>query len=119
MTMPLLADLPTLYREKAAQLERYAPAAAEAFREAAELAEKALSENMMEPLDLHTAAQESGYSETHLRRMLREGTLPDAGGGTILRRDLPRKPGGSLARPRLHETSSRLQVARGVLSRED
>lgn len=113
-SLPRIADLPSVFREKAAQLERYAPVAAEAFREAAELLEKTLSESLMEALDLHTAAQESGYSESHLRRMLREGALPDAGGGMILRRDLPRKPSRGLASPHLQPISSRLQVAHAV-----
>jgi hypothetical protein len=112
--MAALSDLPGVYREKAVLLERYSPAAAEAFREAAELAERALTESQLEALDLHAASRESGYTVPHLRRMLRDGTVPDAGGGTILRRDLPRKPGR--LRPPDADLGSRLQVARGVLS---
>jgi hypothetical protein len=49
-----------------------------------------------EPLTLKQAARESGLSAEHLGRLVREGTIPNAGrwhAPRILRRDLPRKPG--------------------------
>jgi hypothetical protein len=116
------ADLPRLYREKAALLERYAPAAAEAFREAAELAQAALHASEMEALDLARAEIESGYTRGHLLRLLAEGRIPNASTAgtepTILRRDLPRKPGYGVANARPRLALSRSQVARAVATGE-
>lgn len=47
------------------------------------------------PLTLAEAARESGYSEDHLRHLVAEGKIPNAGQKgrpRIRRRDLPRKP---------------------------
>ncbi len=110
-----LASLPQLFRQKAETLDPFSPPAATAFRQAAEAVEQALRESEMEPLTLQVAAQESGYSVSHLRRLLSEGKLPDAGGGRVLRRDLPRKPTRQL-RTGPARVGSRLQVARAVAS---
>jgi hypothetical protein len=62
---------------------------------AAEL-EAATAEWGLAPLTLREAASESGYSEDHLGRLLREGTIPNAGArySPLIRRgDVPRKPG--------------------------
>lgn len=115
----LPANLPAAYRRKADALERYAPAAAEAFREAAELAQAALHESEMEALTLETAEPESGYTRGHLRRLIAEGKIPNHGteeDPRILRRDLPRKPGYGVANARLQPTPSRAQVARAVIA---
>lgn len=48
-----------------------------------------------EALTLKQAARESGLSAEHLGRLIRDGTIPNAGrwhAPRILRRDLPRKP---------------------------
>jgi hypothetical protein len=72
-------------------------AAATTERRAAEL-EEALREQNLEELAVREAAQESGYSEEHLRQLVRDGKLPDSrspgskGPITIRRCDLPRKP---------------------------
>lgn len=85
---------------------------------AAELLAKA-AEYCDEPLDLATAARESGYTCSHLSRLIRRGRVPNAGRRgrpQIRRRDLPAKPG--LAPPispvQLHEPS-RQQVARSLI----
>lgn len=47
------------------------------------------------PLTLAEAARESGYSEDHLRHLVADGKIPNAGQKgrpRIRRRDLPRKP---------------------------
>lgn len=52
-----------------------------------------------EELPVSIAAEESGYSEDHLRMLVRKGVIPDArpptsGGPIMIRRcDLPKKPG--------------------------
>lgn len=78
--------------------------------------EVALNQVGMEPLDLAAASAESGFTVGHLRRMLADGTIPDAGHRTILRRHLPRKPGHGLARGEATGASSRSQVARAVVT---
>jgi hypothetical protein len=75
-------------------------AARTAERYAARL-ENALREQELEELSVRNAAQESGYSEEHLRQLVRDGKLPDSrspnskGPITIRRCDLPRKPRSS------------------------
>lgn len=112
-----LSDLAPNWIARARQLEPYAPAAAAAFVNAARELEEALSTSAMEPLDLATASLESGYTRGHLRRMIREGTIPNAGSDEaplILRGHLPKKPGHGLATTRPQHASSRVQVARAV-----
>jgi hypothetical protein len=70
-----------------------------------------------EPLTLAAAADESGYSISQLRRMIREGTLPNAGNvgaPRVVRMNLPRKPGFAVDGPVQHDISSRRQIARAV-----
>jgi len=53
-----------------------------------------------EVLTVDQAAVESGYSKEHIARMVRQGTVPNAGrkqAPRIRRADLPRKPGRLLA----------------------
>ena len=58
-----------------------------------------------EELDTAQAAAESGYSETRLRELVREGSIPDnrppgsCGPILIRRSDLPRKPGAPALSP--------------------
>lgn len=70
-----------------------------------------------EVLSLSAAARESGYSRDHLARLIRQGTIPNAGrpnAPAILRRNLPRK---AAALPREPESDiSRAQVARSVIT---
>ena len=73
-----------------------------------------------ELLTLPQAAAESGYSEGHIGRLVREGKVANAGRRLyprIRRADLPRKPTAELAKPRLvgydHVTD-----ARGLLGRQ-
>ncbi len=52
----------------------------------------------LEELTLEQAVEESGYSYSALQKMVREGTIPNAGKKCVprVRRcDLPKKPGGS------------------------
>ena len=51
-----------------------------------------------EVMSVADASAESGYGEEQLRRLIRDGTIPNAGkphSPRIRRRDLPRKPGHS------------------------
>ncbi len=118
------ADLPAAFKEIAAIARQYAAdeRAAAIWELAAEMAEGSLRQSGLERLTLPQAALESGYTVDHLRRLIDEGTIPDASGTdgsrAILRRDLPRKPGHGVAPVRPPVASSRLQAARAVAGRD-
>lgn len=62
------------------------------------------------------AARESGYSPDHIRRLIRQGKVANAGDDAspkIRRQDLPRKPGHG--DPPSRPVASRSRVARTVL----
>lgn len=110
---------------QAALLEPFAPAAATAFRQAAEDLSKELIVWSTKPLDLDTAKQESGYHRDSLLRFIREGKVPNYGTETepmIRRCDLPRKPGWgteqapALANSRRSGSSGSRQVVEKLLS---
>lgn len=87
-------DLPTLYRDRATQLLRYAPAAAEAFNEAAELLEVALAAQDAELLTPEEVEEEGLCSAETVRRHVREQKVENfgtAGRIRIRRIDVPAK----------------------------
>ncbi len=58
--------------------------------------ERRVREAHLESLSLEDASAESGYCADHLGRLVRDGTIPNAGepySPRIRRCDLPRKPG--------------------------
>lgn len=82
------------WRAKAEQLERYAPAAAVAFRDAALELEAALRVDADAVLTLREAALASGYSADHIRHLVASGALRNVGAKRrprIRAGDLPRK----------------------------
>jgi hypothetical protein len=121
MTPLHLGDLPGRWRGKAAELERYAPAVAAAFQDAASELERALTAGADERLTLGQAAAESSYSTDHLSRLIREGKLANVGrphAPRIRRADLPRKPSRLPApppRPHVLGADPR-QVARALVA---
>lgn len=93
-----LEGLVARWREDADVLERHGRAdQAERLRRQAEQVEDALRRRRTELLTVAEAADFSGYSEKHLRRLVRDGKLeaeqPGGKGGRILlsRGALPRK----------------------------
>lgn len=94
-------ELPQKWRDEAEQDERLDARvdAAKIKRQHADEVERAFREWRTEPLTISDAADWSGYSEDHLRQMVREGRLPDVArdeakqGAAILvpRHCLPRK----------------------------
>jgi hypothetical protein len=122
--IPRPADLPAAFKEVAAIVREYTAdeRAAAIWERAAEMVAESLRRSGLERLTLPLAAQESGYSVDHLRRLIDEGTIPDASGAdgskAILRMDLPRKPGHGVAAARPPVASSRVQAARAVAGRE-
>ena len=124
MNIAPLQDLPTTFREKAAFLRENAAAeqAATAWERAAIEVESAMRGHELEALTLRRAARECGYSVDHLRRLIRDGTIPNAGDTRemrILRMHLPKKPGHGVAPRAEPEPSSRLQAARAVAGKKD
>jgi len=85
-------NLPPAWRTLAATLRPYADAAATAYERAADALDNALDAEQGALLTLREAARLSGYSADHLSRLLRQGTIPNAGrkGSPRIRRaDLP------------------------------
>ena len=85
--------LSNVWRTRADELERFAPAAAEAFRQAAEELDESLRADEDELLPPAQAAKES-LSERRLRELVAEGKLANHGkkGAPKYRRgDLPRR----------------------------
>ena len=124
MTTTALLDLPTMFRERAALLREYGSAegAATAWEKAATEVESALRAHGLEALTLREATPECGYGVDHLRRLIRDGTIPNAGNDReyrVLRRHLPKKPGHTVASAHPHVASSRTQAARAVVTREE
>lgn len=88
-------DLAAAWLARAAELEAYAPPAAEAFRRASAELLAAIDQADHEALTLEEAALASGFSRDHLRHLVAGGQIPNAGkrgAPRIRRRDLPRKP---------------------------
>lgn len=88
------AALPGAWRAKASELERFAPAAAVAFRDAALALETALRADANAVLTLAEASMASGYSKDHLRHQIASGAIPNVGKKRrprVRAGDLPRK----------------------------
>lgn len=97
MALEAVRELAETWLEEAELLRKYG---AEAAASAAELHARQLVGRLeaseKELLTLAQAAKESGYSQDHLRHLVADGTLPNAGekGRPRIRRaDLPVKPG--------------------------
>ena len=111
--------LPEAWRSRADDIRRFSAAAAAAFEQAADQLERSLTEVADVLLTLQQAARESGYSPDHVRRMIREGKVPNAGrpnAPRVRRRDLPRKPQRlpSSEEPVHVQAASSRQVVRAV-----
>ena len=121
--VPRPAGLPAAFRTIAADAREYTAdeRAAAIWERAADMVEDSLRQSDLERLTLPQAAQESGYSVDHLRRLIDEGTIPNASGTdgskSILRMHLPRKPGHGVAQRHPTVPSSRLQAVRAVAGR--
>ena len=90
----MLSDLPATWRTRADELEPYAPAAAEAFRQAAIELDAAQHEAEAELLPPAESSMASGYSPRRLRELDAAGRLKNHGrkGAPLYRRgDLPSK----------------------------
>lgn len=119
-----LRDLITRWREIEETLRSHgAVQAAQATREHADQLETAINQWAEEELPLSKASELSGYSYSHLQRLVSEGTIPNAGrpgSPRIRRRDLPRRPNqenidGDGGEDGNGSVGSRVQEARSVV----
>lgn len=75
-----LGGLPSAWRERAEDLKRWgADGAACALEHAAEELERVLAAESETLLTLTEAAARTGYSRDHIGRLIRRGTVPNAG----------------------------------------
>ena len=92
MTSP--SELSVRWRERGDELDPYSPAAAEAFRRAADELDEALQAEKGELLSPAAASTESGLSKRRIRELDAEGKLANHGrkGAPLYKRgDLPRR----------------------------
>ena len=91
-----LRSLASKWRTEAKRLRQFeAHGQAAACEQLADELEATLASWDVTPLTVREASEQSGYSEDHLRRLVRQGQIPNAGGRNsprILRRDIPKKP---------------------------
>jgi len=99
VNLDLLGALAQLWREEASVLRRRgASVQADVLEQVANELETRVEAWATQDLSVAEAAIESGYSEDHLRELVRKGRLPDtrpvgSEGRILIRRcDLPRKP---------------------------
>jgi hypothetical protein len=75
----------------------------------------------LSPLTISEASELSGYTEDHLRRLVRRGHIPNAGrqnSPRISRRDLPVKPNAKDGSGGQNPIDFREQIARSVANSE-
>ena len=119
-----IARLPEDFRAKAEMARDCAASevAAQLWEKAARAVEDQLQEALFEALPLTEAISESGYTRNHLRRLIRDGTVPNSGTESdprILRMHLPRKPGLGVDGKAVRPASSRVRAARAVIEGDD
>jgi hypothetical protein len=98
----MVSALPVHWRSRAAELERFAPAAAQAFRDAADQLDASL-QSAEESVTLKEASVLGGYSVDALQRMVAAGRIENAGrkGKPRIRiGQVPTKPGYAAALPK-------------------
>lgn len=121
MTDPL-TGLADRWREEADTLREYgAERLATAAERHAEQLKRAHEAYRNEPLTPAEAAEETGYTADHIRRLIRDGKLPTAGDSSpvqVRRAHLPRKPGHAASGGRTRDggPGSRTRVARTVVN---
>ena len=111
-----LGSLPAEFRGRANSLriDGGAEQPAIAWERAAQRLQEELTGHLEERLSPGEWETESGYTVSHIKRLIREGTILVEEDGTVLRRHLPKKPGHSIAPDVPEGPSSRVQLARAV-----
>jgi hypothetical protein len=110
------AALAARWREDAEVLRRYGAAGrARMLEHLADELERSAARTTTATVDLTTAAERSGFTRGHLRRLIRTGKLcatwNAAGEPVVSLADLPRKPGQSATDPHLARPFGRAAVA--------
>jgi hypothetical protein len=117
-----LRQLAESWRTEAGRLRQLEAAGqAAAFEQLANELEATLATWETSSLTIREAADCSGYSEDHLRRLVRRGHIPNAGRKSsprIFRRDLPVKRHAKDGSARHQPISFREQIARSVADSE-
>ncbi|WP_420447596.1 hypothetical protein [Candidatus Palauibacter sp.] len=113
---PTVEALPADWRKKAKSLRRYGgETPATAIERCADDLEATLVERDETTFSLVEASRESGYTATHLGRLVRDGKIPNAGrpgAPRIALKDLPRKAHvPAEPQPRLAEKSRRSHLS--------
>lgn len=110
-----LADLADRWRDEARSLRTYgAEKIADAAEQHADELDAARAAQELHAVTLEEAEVIGGYSYSHLQRLVKEGTIPNAGREgrpRILRRDVPVKPGHNTRGGR----RSKLEILEGSL----
>ena len=115
--------LPSDWRKQAKALRRYGgETPATAIERCADDLDATLRERDETTFSLVEAARESGYTATHLGRLVREGKIPNAGrpnAPRIARRHLPRKAPAEppLAEERGPRERSNTQIVQSIIQR--
>jgi hypothetical protein len=117
-----LRSLASKWRTEAKHLRQFeAHGQAAACEQLADELEATLASWDGTPLTVREASEQSGYSEEHLRRLVRKGQIPNAGrpnSPRIFLRDLPRKPLREDVLQPIGRVSSRQQIVRSVVDSE-
>ena len=122
-SQPSIRKLPADWRRQAKTLRRYGgQALATALERCADELEGTIQERDETTLTLTDAARESGYTATHLGRLVRDGKIPNAGrpnAPRIARRHLPLK---APSEPRLAESArprerSNVQIVHSIIQK--
>lgn len=113
-----LRQLADNWRSEAGRLRQLEAAGqAAAFEQLASELEATLSTWDTSSLTIREAAEHSGYTEDHLRRLVRRGHIPNAGrknSPRIYRSDLPLKPRSKDGSGHPQDIDYREQIARSV-----
>src|SRR5690242_10122617 len=113
----VVSALSAEWRRRASELERYAPAAAQAFKDAADQ----LDDVLRAPADvvsISQAASLGGFSIDHIQKLVATGRIENVGRKgkpRIHREDIPVKPGHA-AKLRRHSASAKLKASGVVAS---
>src|SRR5215472_14734460 len=112
----IVSALPAHWRSRATELERYAPAAAQAFKDAADQLDDALQAST-DSVSISAASSLGGFSADHIQRLVAKGRIDNVGRKgkpRIRRQDVPMKPGHAA---KLRKLSTRANVkASGVVA---
>ena len=115
----IVAALLSHWRSRASDLERYAPAAAQAFRQAADELAEALNGAAEETVSLKEAEMLGGYPVDSLQRMVACGRIQNVGrkGKPRIRRaDVPVKPGHATSALRENSGDTHISASAVVAS---